>query len=189
MHAEGYLETFVGAGTCVARSIPDDALKPAPGKISDAAPGQIAKTKALRRVSRRVDLLRVPAQTWSNELVAFRMSLPALEHFPIGLWSKLVNRHSRKPSRQVLAYGDAKGYAPLREAIAEYLGAVRAVRCEPSQVLVTTGSQQGIQLSAQVLLDADERVWIEEPGYPGARQALLMGWSANWFRCRWITKA
>ena len=63
---------------------------------------------------------------------------------------------------------------PLREAIAEYLGAVRAVRCKPSQILVTTGSQQGLQLSAQVLLDANERVWIEEPGYPGARQALIM---------------
>ncbi|MGA8409524.1 MAG: PLP-dependent aminotransferase family protein [Candidatus Acidiferrales bacterium] len=173
--AEGYLETFVGAGTCVARSIPDDALKPAPGKISGAAGGRASATKARRRVSRRVDLLHAPEQTWSNELVAFRMHLPALEHFPIGLWSKLVNRHVRRLSRQVLAYGDAKGYAPLREAIAEYLGAVRAVRCEPSQVLVTTGSQQGIQLSAQVLLDANERVWIEEPGYPGARQALMMG--------------
>jgi len=73
-----------------------------------------------------------------------------------------------------MAYGDAKGYVPLREAIAEYLGAVRAVRCEASQVLVTTGSQQGLQLSAQVLLDANERVWVEEPGYPGARQALTM---------------
>jgi GntR family transcriptional regulator / MocR family aminotransferase len=73
-----------------------------------------------------------------------------------------------------MAYGDAMGYVPLREAIAEYLGTVRAVRCEPSQILVTTGSQQGLQLSAHVLLDADERVWIEEPGYPGARQALLM---------------
>jgi GntR family transcriptional regulator/MocR family aminotransferase len=176
LHAEGYLETFVGAGTCVARSIPDDALKPAPGKIRSgtAAQQQISRATPRRRISRRVDLLRAQAQTWSNELVAFRMSLPALEHFPVGLWSKLVNRHVRKPSRQALAYGDAKGYAPLREAIAEYLGAVRAVRCEPSQVLVTTGSQQGIQLSAQVLLDVDERVWIEEPGYPGARQALLM---------------
>jgi len=73
-----------------------------------------------------------------------------------------------------MAYGDAKGYMPLREAIAEYLGAARAVRCEPSQILVTTGSQQGLQLSAQVLLDTNERVWVEEPGYPGARQALLM---------------
>jgi GntR family transcriptional regulator/MocR family aminotransferase len=73
-----------------------------------------------------------------------------------------------------MAYGDAMGYMPLREAIAEYLGAVRAVRCKPSQILVTTGSQQCLQLSAQVLLDANEPVWIEEPGYSGARQALIM---------------
>jgi GntR family transcriptional regulator/MocR family aminotransferase len=171
LYAEGYLETFVGAGTCVARSIPDEALKPAIGEIRER---QVSKSNALRKVSRRVALMRVPAQTWSNKLVAFRVSLPALEHFPNQVWSKLVNRHSRKPTRQLMAYGDAKGYAPLREAIAEYLGAARAVRCEPSQILVTTGSQQGLQLSAQVLLDANERVWIEEPGYPGARQALAM---------------
>jgi GntR family transcriptional regulator/MocR family aminotransferase len=72
-----------------------------------------------------------------------------------------------------MAYGDAIGYLPLREGIAEYLGAVRAVRCEASQVLVTTGSQQGLQLSAQVLLDPKDRVWMEEPGYPGARQAFM----------------
>ena len=64
---------------------------------------------------------------------------------------------------------------PLRAAIAEYLGAVRAVRCEASQIMVTTGSQQGLQLSAQVLLDPKDRVWIEEPGYPSARQAFIAG--------------
>jgi GntR family transcriptional regulator/MocR family aminotransferase len=173
LYAEGYLETFVGAGTCVARSIPDEALKTAIGKVRDT-PRQASRSGALRKLSRRVALMRVPPQTWSNKLVAFRVSLPALEHFPDRVWSKLVNRHARKPTRQLLAYGDAKGYVPLREAIAEYLGAARAVRCEASQVLVTTGSQQGLQLSAQVLLDANERVWIEEPGYPGARQALTM---------------
>src|ERR1700736_3799579 len=173
LHAEGYLETFVGAGTCVARSIPDDALRPAIGKVLGAS-RQVSNSKALRKVSRRVALMRVPAQTWSNKLVAFRVSLPALEHFPTRVWSQVLNRHSRKPTRQLMAYGDAKGYVPLREAIAEYLGAARAVRCEPSQVLVTTGSQQGLQLSAQVLLDANEQVWVEEPGYPGARQALMM---------------
>jgi GntR family transcriptional regulator / MocR family aminotransferase len=173
LRAEGYLETFVGAGTCVVRSIPTDALQPAFGKMRGAA-GRVSKSKTPRLVSHRVDLIRVPAQTWSNKLVPFRMNLPALEHFPTGVWSKLVNRHSRRPTRQSMAYGDAMGYMPLREAIAEYLGAVRAVRCKPSQILVTTGSQQGLQLSAQVLLDAGGRVWIEEPGYPGARQALIM---------------
>jgi len=72
-----------------------------------------------------------------------------------------------------MAYGNAMGYAPFREAIAEYLGAVRGVRCEPSQILVTTGSQQALQLAAQILLDPNDRVWMEEPGYLGARQAFV----------------
>ena len=72
-----------------------------------------------------------------------------------------------------MGYGDAMGYLPFREAIAEYLGASRGVRCEPSQILVTTGSQLALQLSAQVLLDPDDRLWMEEPGYPGARQAFM----------------
>ncbi len=72
-----------------------------------------------------------------------------------------------------MAYGDAMGYLPFREAIAEYLGAVRGVRCEASQILVTTGSQQALQISAQVLLDPKDRVCMEEPGYPGARQAFM----------------
>jgi GntR family transcriptional regulator/MocR family aminotransferase len=173
LRAEGYLETFVGAGTCVVRSIPADALKPTFENIRGAS-RRVSRSKAPRLVSRRVELMRAPAQSWSNKLVAFRMNLPALEHFPTEVWSKLVNRYSRRATRQSMAYADAMGHMPLREAIAEYLGAVRAVRCKPSQILVTTGSQQALQLSAQVLFDAGGRVWIEEPGYPGARQALTM---------------
>ena len=173
LHAEGYFETFVGAGTCVASAIPEDTIKPGTGKISNAS-RQAARGKSLRKISSRVALMLAPTQTWSNKLVPFRVSLPALEHFPTRVWSQLLNRHARKPTRQSMAYGDAKGYGPLREAIAEYLGAARAVRCEPSQILITTGSQQGLQLSAQALLESNERVWVEEPGYPGARQALLM---------------
>src|SRR5580700_370388 len=156
--AEGYLETFVGAGTCVARSIPDEAARPTISKTGNTSPQQDG-SKASRRVSRRLGLMGLQEQLWLNDLVAFRVSLPALDHFPSTVWSKLVIRHSRKPAREVLAYGDAMGYPPFREAIAEYLGAVRAVRCDPSQILVTTGSQQGLQLSAHVLLDAKERAW------------------------------
>src|ERR1700733_7361640 len=171
--AEGYLETFVGAGTSVAKSIPDEAARPAAGKSGTTSLHQAGR-KAPRRISRRVGLLGLQEQLWLNDLVAFRVSLPALDHFPTAVWSKLVSRHSRKPAREVLAYGNAMGYAPFREAIAEYLGAVRAVRCDPSQILVTTGSQQGLQLSAHVLLDAKDRAWMEEPGYLGARQAFMI---------------
>jgi len=171
--AEGYLETLVGAGTYVARSIPDDTLSPLACKAREGLQ-QIAEKISPRRTSHRgVALTQLPPQTWLNIVGAFRVSLPALDHFPIGVWSRLVARHSRSPARGIMAYGDAMGYLPLREAIAEYLGAARAVRCEASQVMVTTGSQQGLQLSAQVLLDPKDRVWIEEPGYPSARQAFI----------------
>jgi GntR family transcriptional regulator / MocR family aminotransferase len=171
--AEGYLETFVGAGTCVARSIPDDTLRSPKAKKRNG-PQEIIEKRVPRRLSRRgVALTHLATQCWLDNLGAFRVSLPALDHFPINIWSKLVARHSRKPPKGIMAYGDAKGYLPFREAIAEYLGAVRGVRCEPSQILVTTGSQQALQLSAQVLLDPKDPIYVEEPGYPGGRQAFL----------------
>jgi len=171
--AEGYLETFVGAGTCVASSIPDDTLNPVARKAPKGSP-EVAGKLGPRRIScRGVAMTQLPVQSWLNIVGPFRASLPALDHFPIAVWSKLVARHSRKPARDIMGYGDAMGYRPLREAIAEYLGTVRAVRCNASQIMVTTGSQQGLQLSAQVLLDPKDRVWIEEPGYPSARQAFI----------------
>ncbi len=172
LYAEGYLETFVGAGTCVARSIPDDTLKPAGAKVQ-SAPREILEPRAPRRISRRAALIRTPAQSWLDNLGAFRVGVPALDQFPVGVWSKLVNRHTRKPPIDSMVYGDPMGYLPFREAIAEYLSTARAVRCDASQILVTTGSQQGLQIAAHVLLDPKERVWMEEPGYPGAHQALM----------------
>jgi GntR family transcriptional regulator/MocR family aminotransferase len=175
LHAEGYFETFVGAGTCVARSIPDDALKPAPG--AHAANGDSnarAKAHTKRAISRRARSVLLPPQTWIDTLGAFRVSLPALEHFPAELWAKLVNRHARRFTRHQMAYANAMGYMPLREAIAEYLGASRGVRCDSSQILVTTGSQLALQLASQVLVDTGDRAWIEEPGYHGARHAFRM---------------
>jgi GntR family transcriptional regulator/MocR family aminotransferase len=171
--AEGYLETFIGAGTRVARSIPDDTLSSPTGRARKG-PGETAEKRGPRRMSRRgVALTQLPPQSWIDNLGAFRVSLPALDHFPIGAWSKLVARHSRRPPSGIMAYCHAMGYLPFREAIAEYLGAVRGVRCEASQILVTTGSQQALQISAQVLLDPRDGVCVEEPGYPGARQAFM----------------
>jgi GntR family transcriptional regulator / MocR family aminotransferase len=166
---EGYFETFVGAGTCVARSIPDDAGSfPATG----ARQRPREQPSGPRRLSQRgTALSQLPVQTWLDNLGAFRVSLPALDHFPLGIWSQLVARHCRRPPRGIMAYGNAMGYLPCREAIAEYLGTVRGVRCEPSQILVTTGSQQALLLCAQVLLDPKDKMLMEEPGYPGARQA------------------
>ncbi len=65
------------------------------------------------------------------------------------------------------------GFMPLREAIATYLREARAVRCEAEQVMVVSGSQHGLDLATRLLLDPGDRAWIEDPGYLGARGALV----------------
>ena len=165
--AEGYLRPFVGAGTCVSESIPDGVFAPARRESASTAE-ENSQSGAKRRTSRRAAGMTGPAQEWLERA----RGCVDLTHFPIREWSRLVNRHVRKLSREVMGYSDAMGYPPLREALAEYLGAFRGLRCDPSQVLVTTGSQQGVQLAALALLDPRDPVLIEEPSYPGAQQAL-----------------
>jgi GntR family transcriptional regulator/MocR family aminotransferase len=72
-----------------------------------------------------------------------------------------------------LHYGPPEGYGPLRQAIADYLRRARGVVCDAHQVIVVNGSQQAVDLTARVLLDAGDGVGIEEPHYQGARQVFL----------------
>jgi GntR family transcriptional regulator/MocR family aminotransferase len=72
----------------------------------------------------------------------------------------------------LLVYGDPTGYRPLREAIADFLSSVRGVHCDAEQVIIIAGSQQGIDVTARLLLNPGDAVWVEEPCYPGTRGAL-----------------
>ena len=71
-----------------------------------------------------------------------------------------------------MGYGDPAGYLPLRALIADYLRTARAVSADPDQVLIVAGSQMALQLCARTLLRAGDEVFVEEPGYPGAKAAL-----------------
>jgi GntR family transcriptional regulator/MocR family aminotransferase len=102
----------------------------------------------------------------------FRPGTPALDEFPFEVWGRLAARHWRRPPAGLLGYGDPAGHLPLREAVATYLGTARAVRCGPEQVIVTAGAQQALDLAARLLVDPGDQVWIEDPGYLGARAAL-----------------
>ena len=82
-------------------------------------------------------------------------------------------RRSQHPPFELLTYGDPAGYRPLRDAIAQYLTTSRAVRCQPEQVLIVSGVQQAVYLTARALLDEGDMVWVENPGYPRAREILL----------------
>lgn len=151
---EGYVEGKIGAGTYVKDTIPDEFARPVL-----ASQVQLKKSPA-------------PADPLEEIVGPFRVSLPALDHFPLRIWSRLVYRNARNLSEELMAYGDPAGYLPLREAIAEYLSTSRAVRCHANQILIVSGSQMALQICARALLKSGEAVCIEEPGYPGARDAL-----------------
>src|SRR5215469_8146332 len=102
----------------------------------------------------------------------FQMGLPALDAFPRKVWSRLVARHARGFAAADMAYPDPAGYGPLREAIAGYLATSRGVRCTAGQILITNGYQDALNLVASVLLRPGDKVWLEDPGYPPAAEAL-----------------
>ena len=159
---EGYLEARTGAGHYVRAVIPDDVLRPRAVGGSSRQPRRGADLSAPRHPPIREDDGRAP----------FRMSLPALDVFPRTTWSRIVAQHARRLSPTHMGYGDPAGLPRLRTAIAEYLSVARAVRADPSQIIIVSGSQSALRICATVLLRAGERVAVEEPGYPGAHAAL-----------------
>jgi GntR family transcriptional regulator/MocR family aminotransferase len=171
LHAEGYLEGRVGSGTYVACALPDDLL----GVRVDAAyePRPVASGYGLS--GRGKLLATTPATTIRDQgpARAFRPGVPALEEFPIEVWRRLAGKVWRRPPRGLLGYGDPGGYQPLRETIANHLGAARAVRCTWEQVIVISGSQRALDLCARLLLDPGDAAWVEDPGYAGVRAALV----------------
>lgn len=176
--AEGYLESKVGAGTFVSHVLPEETLQVRPDTLPPTAPTPAASTKSdgasIFLSTRGADIIAIPALSlWGQpRLRAFRPGLPALDRFPFKLWEKLMVKQWRKISGDMLGYGQTAGYQPLRQAIAAYLKVARGVRCEVEQVIVVGGAQQAIDLAARLLLDPGDAVWIENPGYLGARGAL-----------------
>jgi GntR family transcriptional regulator/MocR family aminotransferase len=108
----------------------------------------------------------------------FLAEAPALDAFPYKLWSRLVVRQARRIPVNHFAYQDSSGYGPLREAIAAHVTVSRQVHCTPGQVMIVPGSQGALDLAARMLVDSGDSVWMEDPGYPGARGAFI-GSGAN----------
>jgi GntR family transcriptional regulator / MocR family aminotransferase len=97
---------------------------------------------------------------------------PAVAEFPAALWGKLVARRVKSFRSWVMTPNDRRGYRPLREALAHYLGTSRGVRCTADQIVIVTGVQQALDLLARFLVQRGDPVWMEDPGYFGASIAL-----------------
>lgn len=161
--AEGYLVGRVGAGSFVAPNLPS-----APLGARDA------EDRARPRDSQPAAAEPDKTATHEEYMRPFRVGVGALDQFPRMVWGRLYGRHARALSAHDMAAGDPAGHRGLREQIAAYLNAVRAVQCTADQVIIVSGSQQAIDLSTRVLLGPGDTAWVEEPGYNGIKQALDM---------------
>lgn len=173
--AEGYLTSQARSGTRVAALLPDRLLATGHATLTTTADAPLAPLAPRRRLSPAGEFASVHDECSSRLGAAprpFRPGVPALDHFPTELWSRLAAKRYRRLSFALLDYADPRGYAPLREAIAAHVQTARGVRCTPDQVLITSGAQQALSLIAQVLVSAGDQVWMEDPGYLNARGAL-----------------
>ncbi|HYK11684.1 MAG TPA: PLP-dependent aminotransferase family protein [Gemmatimonadales bacterium] len=166
---EGFLQCRVGAGTVVARDLPTNLPR---GVKRDAPVGDATRPAA--PLPRRVLPLDCPIGTVRTPAAMPRPFDDCIvEWFPRDVWARLLSRHLRRGPRELMASSDPGGYWPLRQAVTRYLRMSRGVNCAPDQVLIVNGSQQGLYLCVEVLLGQGDAAWIENPGYLGARMALL----------------
>jgi GntR family transcriptional regulator/MocR family aminotransferase len=149
--AEGYFEPRGQAGTFVAPGLSPQVPVPAATRSSVYAP-----ELNIRPVS----------------MLPFQMGLPALDAFPRKIWARLGARCVRATQNTEMIYPPAHGLQTLRTAIATYLQVARGITCSPSQVFVTSGYRNTLELIIYALLKAGDRVWVENPGYPPTRLLL-----------------
>jgi len=159
--AEGYLVSRVGSGTYVHDQLPRPSGQRQRRAAAPRLPGLSGRGHVLAERYAARDL----------EIQPFTPGTADFSAFPVALWQRLQNRHWRAARPEMLDYTTSGGYGPLRRAVADYLRVSRSVRLEPEQVLITTGTQQSLELCARLLADAGDTVWIEDPAYWGAVKA------------------
>jgi GntR family transcriptional regulator/MocR family aminotransferase len=165
---EGYLTSQVGSGTFVADSVPAVRLGQAPGRAT-----RRTATMASRSLSKRGDALAHSFNASELEVQPFAPGAADFSAFPVALWQRLQNKHWRHTRPDMLDYNDCGGHGPLRRAVADYLRVFRSVQLEPDQVIITSGTQQSLELCAQLLADHGDTVWVEDPAYWGAVKAFM----------------
>jgi 2-aminoadipate transaminase len=105
-------------------------------------------------------------------IISLAGGLPSADLFPVEALREATARVLRDTPREALQYAASEGHAPLREWVAAQMQR-QGVRASADQVLITTGSQQGLDLVGKVLIDAGSRVAVESPTYLGALQAFV----------------
>jgi GntR family transcriptional regulator/MocR family aminotransferase len=99
----------------------------------------------------------------SNNYINFDSGLPALDLFPKNKWNQATSKAFKEAPISALGYDDPQGRTEFREVLSLYLKRTRGIECKPEQIIVTSGTKQGLTLVAKCLLNDQSEVWIENP--------------------------
>jgi GntR family transcriptional regulator/MocR family aminotransferase len=167
--AEGWVEARSGSGTFV---VP--LLKPAQAPLTGNSAAQL-------EISRRGELIASQSQPCRTPgRLSVYPGVPETRTFPFPTWSRLLAKIGRRQDEDLLTIQNYSGHLRLRQMIAEYLGIARGIECTADQVVVVTGAQAALDLIGRILMDEGDNVWMEEPGYLGARGAMLASGARLW---------
>jgi GntR family transcriptional regulator/MocR family aminotransferase len=175
--AEGYVVAQAASGLSVATNLPDEMLvsPKVAGRRSPTSPSAPVLSRRTSAALAAADLAgQTIEQSFDESPIAFPTGQPDRAAFPFALWAKLLEREWRQPPWAIAGALHPFGHPGLRDAIASYLGMARGFRCEGSAVVITSGMRQSLSLFAQLILDAGQEAWIEEPGFVGTREAMAM---------------
>jgi 2-aminoadipate transaminase len=113
------------------------------------------------------ELLKI---TQDPQIISFAGGLPAPEVFPVEAFNDATTRVLKNQGQQALQYSASEGYAPLRQWIVEYMASY-GIEAKIENVLVTSGSQQALDLIGKVMINPGDLILTELPTYLGALQA------------------
>jgi len=135
----------------------------------DPSPWKLAARTARMNPSAIREILKL---TERPGIISLAGGLPSAETFPVEAMREATERVLRETPREALQYAASEGFAPLREWVAAEVGR-HGLAVDAAQVLITSGSQQGLDLVGKVLIDPGSRVAVEAPTYLGALQAFV----------------
>jgi len=171
--SEGYTQGRIGSATYVSKDLPQKLL----GRRRDmkSKSGGVPVDDKMLQGHLSLQAKRVlQIALINNENVGQHTLRPGhadIARFPFGEWNRLSQKFWRHPPKQHLLFPDVGGYPPLRQEIAKFLTAERGLNCRPEQIIVTSGSQQALDMTVRLLVNAKQKVWIENPCYGGLKAA------------------
>lgn len=141
-----------------------------------SSPSNTLDAKLARRMltTQKSFIREILKVTENPSIISFAGGLPNPELFPTEAMREAANAVLAESGREALQYATTEGFAPLREFIAQRYRTHKGITVSPDEIVITSGSQQSLDLAGKVLLDPGDTVLIERPGYLGAIQTFSL---------------